>query len=108
MVECLMAFLRTRTIKGRTYSYWQQSVRAGKKVRSIHLGKVPPEKVGLAYIERLIEKYPGDPFTSKPQDRSTPPATAQSPSQPSEQMTQGAGGQQGSEPSSEGTGNGKC
>jgi hypothetical protein len=60
-----MTFLRTVTRNGKQYSYFQHSVRAGKKVRSLHLGKVPPKQVGLAYIARQTEKYPGDPFATK-------------------------------------------
>lgn len=76
-----MAFLRTIIRNGKRYQYFQQSVRVGKRVKSLHLGKVPPEKVGLRYIERLIEKYPGDPFAPKsaaatPSEKTEAPATA--------------------------------
>ena len=68
-----MAFLRKKTIRknGKIYyyTYWQQSVRQGKRVLSLHLGKVPPEKSGLRYIERQIAKYPGDPFAAKAAER---------------------------------------
>lgn len=64
-----MAFKRTKIVrkngKTYTYTYWQKSERVSKKVRSFHLGKVPREEMGLAYIERQIEQYPGDPFASR-------------------------------------------
>lgn len=65
-------FLRTKTVRkdGRVYqyTYWQQSVRLGKRVKSLHLGKVPPHEIGLRYIAKQIEKYPGDPYTTKKEE----------------------------------------
>ena len=77
-----MVFQRTRIIKGRTYTYWEERYRENGKVKSRHLGKrlaavigallepVPPEERGLAYIDRLMEKYPS------PEAPPAPPAPA--------------------------------
>lgn len=70
-----MAFQRTRNVNGRTYTYWVEAYRdENGEPRQRHLGKrllgllpapIPEEEKGLAYIESLVEKYPGDPFAEK-------------------------------------------
>ncbi len=62
-----MAFIRTRTINGHTYSYLEERYRSGGKVRSkstylgrilVALAPIAPEDRGLKYIARMMEKYP--------------------------------------------------
>lgn len=85
-------FQRTRIKNGRSYTYWEERYREGGKVKSRHLGKlrfipspITQEQRGLAYIDRLVEKYPGDPFAAKAASPST-----QSPSQPDDAATPSA------------------
>lgn len=86
-----MSFTRIRKIGNHSYLYEETRWREGKRVRSRSkcLGRVAgaitqaftpvaPEQQGLRYIERLIEKYPGDPYAAKAAEAPTPiekPAT---------------------------------
>lgn len=92
-----MAFVRTRTINGKPYRYLEYRWREGDKVRSksVYLGPgssgggsswlpqpIPQEQRGWTYIERLMEKYPGDPFEAKREelDKAAAAPTAATPS----------------------------
>jgi hypothetical protein len=101
-----MAFTRIRTINGKQYLYEEHRYREGGKVksRSVYLGPaggsartgrgggvggapaprrwyqpIPDEERGVVYIDKLVEKYPGDPVVTKAAEMkaAATPATAE-------------------------------